>query len=70
MTTVKLLEQHSVQKIGKKPVVVLTLETWREIEDRLENLEMSESNKFKKKITKARAEKKLYSSSQVKKLLS
>ncbi|MEK7192367.1 MAG: hypothetical protein AAB646_02545 [Patescibacteria group bacterium] len=69
MTTAKLLEQSKVQKIGKKPVVVLPLSIWKEIEDRLEDVQANESKSFKKKIAKARMEKKFYSSSQVKELL-
>lgn len=69
MTNSQLLEQHRVQKIGKKPVVVLPLEIWKEIEARLEDSEMSQSLSFKKKIAKARSEKKVYSSSEVKRLL-
>lgn len=69
MTTAKLLEQGKRQKIGKKPMVVLPLKIWEEIEDRLEDLEAKESKQFVKKILKARSEKKLYSSAQVKRHL-
>jgi len=50
------------------PVVVLPLGTWRDIENRLEDSEMRSSKTFPKKIARARAEKKLYSSAQAKKL--
>ncbi len=69
MTTQELLEKVKIQKIGKTPVVVIPLGTWRDIENRLEDSEMQSSKLFRKKITRARAEKKLYSSAQVKKLL-
>lgn len=69
MSTAKLLEQGKQQKIGKKPVVVLPLKIWKEIEDRLEDMQARESKNFVKKITRARLEKKLYSSTRAKKLL-
>jgi hypothetical protein len=69
MTIQTLLEKSKIQKIGKMPVVVLPLKIWREIENRLEDMEMNASVVLKKKIVKARSEKKLYSSSQVKKML-
>lgn len=56
-------------KIGKTPVVILPLNIWKEMENKLEDLEMLESQTLRKKIAKARSEKKIYSSSQVKKLL-
>lgn len=48
------------QKIGKMPVVVLPLKVWRNIADRLEELEMINSKSLRKKIAIARKEKKLY----------
>lgn len=69
MTISQLLESNVVQKIGRKPVVVLPLEVWREIESQLEDLAIAESKQLKKKIAKARSEKRLYSSSAVKDLL-
>ena len=51
------------------PVVVLPLRIWRELESRLEDAEMVDSTTLKKKIAKARAEKKLYSFPQIKKAL-
>lgn len=69
MSTAKLLEQGKQQKIGKKPMVVLPLKIWKEIEDRLEDMQAKESKDFVKKIARARLEKKLYSSTQAKKLL-
>jgi hypothetical protein len=67
MTIQILLEKSKIQKIGKTPVVVLPLKIWREIENRLEDMEMSASVFLRKKIARARSEKKLYSPSQVKK---
>lgn len=58
-----------VRKIGRIPIVVLPLDVWKEMEGKLEDLEMLQSQVLKKKIAKARSEKKIYSSSQVKKLL-
>lgn len=69
MSTTKLLEHGKQQKIGKKPMVVLPLKIWKEIENRLEDLQAKESKNFLKKIAKARLETKLYSSSQAKTLL-
>jgi hypothetical protein len=69
MTNLELLSKTKVQKIGKVPVVVLPLKIWREIEDYLEDAQMMHSNTFKAKIAKARREKKLYSYSEIKKLL-
>ncbi|MBI4993184.1 MAG: hypothetical protein HZC26_03565 [Candidatus Magasanikbacteria bacterium] len=57
------------QKIGKMPVVVLPLPVWEEIQNRLEDMEMTQSDSFRKKIAKARSEKKFYSLAQVKKML-
>ena len=69
MSVSKILENHKVQKIGSRPVVVLPLKTWRETEGCLEDLEMSQSETFKKNIAKARKEKKVYSSLEIKRLL-
>lgn len=69
MTTSTLLNKIKTQKIGKTPVVVLPLNVWQWIEDSLEDLEIMKSKILRKKIAKARSEKKLYSSLQVKKLL-
>lgn len=55
--------------MGKTSVVVLPLKVWREIEDYLEDLEMSQSRHLAARIKKARAQKKLYSAAEVKKLL-
>jgi hypothetical protein len=57
------------QKIGKMPVVVLPLPVWEEVRNRLEDMEMMASDSFRKKIAKARSEKKFYSLTQVKKML-
>lgn len=64
-----ILKNTQVKKIGRTPVVILSLDAWKKIEDKLEDLEMLQSKTLRKKITKARKEKKIYSSSQVKKLL-
>jgi hypothetical protein len=69
MTSQQLIEKvkkAGVQKIGKLPVVVLPLKVWEAIEDRLEDAQIEPSPLLKKKIAKARLEKKLFSASQVK----
>lgn len=69
MTVTQLLNTTIEQKIGRNPVVILPLKTWREIENLLEEIEMAHSTNFIKKIAKARTQKKFYSSKDVKKLL-
>jgi len=69
MTTQQLLEKGKIQKIGKERVVVVPLKDWHDIEVRLENLEIATSPSFKKKIARARAEKNVFSSKEVKKML-
>ncbi len=72
MSPTQLIEKLKTvqpEKIGKNPVVVLPLKVWREIEDRLEDLEMANSKAFQKRIMKARKEKKLYSFAEAKKKL-
>ena len=51
------------------PVVVLPLSMWEELQNRLEDFEMANSDFFRKKIAKARLGKKSYSLSQVKKMI-
>lgn len=72
MTNLQVLEKANkeIRKIGgKKPLVVLPLEIWERIQDQLEENDMANSKTYLKKIARARKEKKLYSSKQVKKLL-
>lgn len=69
MTAAAILEKIKPQKIGRMPVVVLPIKIWQSIEDRLEELAMIDSVSLRKKIAKARSEKKFYSSFQVKKIL-
>lgn len=69
MTILTLLSKTKTQKIGKEPVVVLPLSVWEKIAEYLEDAEMAKSQSLKKKIFKARSEKKTYSSLQVKKIL-
>jgi len=69
MTLSTLLSKTKIQKIGKAPVVVLPLNTWEKIGEYIENLEMMQSRSLRKKIAKARSEKKIYSSYQVKNFL-
>jgi len=67
MNTILTQIQH--QKIGKEPVVIIPLKQWEDLEDRLEDFEMQTSMPFRKKIAKARSEKKRYSSEEAKKML-
>ncbi|MBU2109646.1 hypothetical protein KKB71_01670 [Patescibacteria group bacterium] len=53
-------------KIAKQPVVVLPLKDWNEIEKDLEDVVMMKSKFLAQKIAKARKEKVVYSSKQVK----
>ena len=72
MTTLQLVEKVKrigTQKIGRAPVVVLPLKIWEEIADRLEESDISQSRSLAGRISKARREKKLYSSGQVRKLV-
>ena len=69
MTTRALLEKARHQKIGSAPVVVLPLRTWQEIEERIEDAELLSSETLRKKVARARAEKKLYSVSQARRAL-
>jgi hypothetical protein len=45
------------------------LEYWEKIEEKLEDIEILNSKNLKRKIEKARREKKIYSSKEVKKIL-
>ncbi len=69
MTVAKILENCRTQKIGGKPVVILPLEIWKKIKDKLEDSEMSGLGNIRRKVAKARKETELYSSSEVKKAL-
>ena len=69
MTVSKILESYRTQKIGGKPVVVLPLEIWKKIEDKLEDSEMSGLGNVRRKVARARKEIKIYSASEVKKSL-
>ena len=69
MTISTLIKKAKENKIGKVPVVVLPLQIWRELESRLEDAEMVNSTALKKKIAKARADGKLYSFAETKKVL-
>jgi PHD/YefM family antitoxin component YafN of YafNO toxin-antitoxin module len=63
------VKKATIYKKGKKSVVVLSAAAWEKIEDYLEDLEMSQSRRLVATIKKARAEKKLYSPREVKKIL-
>lgn len=56
-------------KIGERPVVIIPIEVWENIKEKLEDLEILKSKFLRDKIRKARAEKKLYSSTEVKRIL-
>ena len=44
-------------KIGREPMVILSLKKWKEIEAKLEDLEMYNSSNLAKEIAKRRKEK-------------
>lgn len=69
MTLSQILNQSKLTKIGTQPAIVMPLRIWRQLEERLEDLEMMQSPTFRKKIARARAEKNHLSSNHVKKLL-
>ncbi len=54
---------------NKTPFVVVPLKLWQEIEEKIEELEMLQAKYLRKKIEKARKEKKLYSPDEVRKIL-
>ena len=58
-----------VKKIGKRSMVVLPVEIWREIEEYIEDIEMAKSKTLAKRIKKARSEGKTYSLKEIKKKL-
>ncbi len=53
-------------KIGKEPVVILPLDEYERIK---EDLEMLQSKSLKKRIVKARGERKICTAAQVKRIL-
>ncbi len=59
MTAQQLLnktDQISHQKIGNKPVVVLPLEMWEQIEDQLENTQMVTSLSYRRAVARSRTQ--------------
>lgn len=64
-----VLKNVKLEKNGKTPFVLLPFKMWKNIENQLEDLEALASKNFRKKIAKARLEKKLYSNLQAKKYL-
>lgn len=58
-----------IKKIGKKAMVILPVKTWQDIEEYIEDVEMTRSKVLAKKIKQARSEKKTYSLDEVKKKL-
>ncbi len=69
MTVATILKKTKQQNIGKAPVVLVPLKVWREIEDKLEDFEIMNSEALRKRIMKARKEKKFYTLAEVKKRL-
>lgn len=63
------IKSAEIQKIGNTPVVVISLKKWQEIEDSLEDLAITQAQFLKKKIAKARKEKKYYSLDEIKKMV-
>lgn len=49
-----IIDKIKPQKIGKTPVVVLSLEKWHEIEDALEEYTLMTSPSYLKSVQKAR----------------
>ncbi len=64
-----LLKNLKIDKDNKMPFVVVPLKLWKKIEDQLEELKMLQSKSLRKKIQKARKEKRLYSPAEVRKIL-
>lgn len=56
-------------KFRKEPVVLVPLKDWNKIGEFMEESEMLTSKKFRSEVERARKEKKLYSSTQIKKIL-
>ena len=54
MTISTILEKTKIQKIGKAPVVVLPLDIWRQLENILEEYQMSHSLAYIKSIEESR----------------
>ena len=50
------LQKVNFAKISKEPMVILPLRLWESIEEKMENLEVNNSKKLKKAITKSRKE--------------
>ncbi|GEM_PF-3352986 len=65
----KIVGKINSARIGKSPVVMVPIEVWRDIEEKLEELSMLNSVTLRKRIAKIRVEKKTYSLVQVKKIL-
>lgn len=53
---ISIIERPKAIKVGREPVVVVPLKLWRKLEDYLEDQEALASQKFLKKIQKARKE--------------
>lgn len=53
-TLLKTMQTFTPTYIGKRPVVVLPLDTWEEIQDRLEDIEMLSAKKLPLSIKKSR----------------
>lgn len=56
MTTHAITKQMTRHHIGTKPVVVIPLSIWQDIEEKLEEWEIAHTTKLSKQIAKARAE--------------
>ena len=62
-------EKVAIKKIGKESMAVLPLKIWREIEEYIEDIEMSRSKTLAREIKKARTTQKTYSLEEIKKEL-
>jgi hypothetical protein len=55
-TRISIIERPKTIKVGREPVVIVPLKLWRKFEDYLEDQEAAASQKFLKRIRKARKE--------------
>ena len=53
-TLIKTVSSYDVSYIGQRPVVILPLDTWEEIQDYIEDIEASHSKSLKRDIIQGR----------------
>lgn len=54
MNAIAILEKSQKAKIGKEPVVLVSLKAWQDIESALEDYSMSRSQSYRKAIAGSR----------------